>query len=109
MIEPTACPFYEVMNLFHNEDHVKQLAQEALVRYAVPAFESHAVYGYASELAFDSFEGFAEHFGGKTFNPDYCEADVRRPEVQAAFERLGAPEYRFASPKAMMLLRGLKK
>jgi ubiquinone/menaquinone biosynthesis C-methylase UbiE len=108
VIEPTACPFYEVMNLFHNEDHVKRLAQEALIRHAVPAFESHAVYRYASELAFDSFEGFAEHFSGSTFNPGYCESDVRRPEVQAAFERLGAPGYRFESPKAMMLLRGVK-
>lgn len=107
VIEPTACPFYEVMNLFHNEDHVKQLAQDALVAYAVPAFESHAVYEYASKLDFGSFEKFAEHFGGKTFNPDYDEADVRQPEVQAAFERLGAPEYRFTSPKAMMLLRGV--
>ncbi|MCP3903200.1 MAG: class I SAM-dependent methyltransferase [Planctomycetes bacterium] len=108
VIEPADCPLNEIMRFFHDETRVRSDAQDALVQLAVPAFESHATFRYHSYVQFDSFDAFATHYGTRTFNPDYTEADVRRPEVEAAFERLGAPEYRFESPKQMMFLRGLR-
>ena len=57
---------------------------------------------------YESFEEFVARYGSKTFNPDYTVDDVRRPAVREAFERLGAPEYRFESPKMMMWLEGLR-
>lgn len=36
----------------------------------------------------------------------HTEADVRRPEVREAFERLAGPGGSFRSPKRMMLLQG---
>ena len=38
----------------------------------------------------------------------YTEADVRRAEVKEAFQQLGGPDYRFKSPKQVMVLKGLK-
>ena len=39
--------------------------------------------------------------------PSELKEDHRK--VEAAFERLGAPDYRFASPKLMVLLQGLRR
>jgi ubiquinone/menaquinone biosynthesis C-methylase UbiE len=108
VIEPADCPLNEVMKLFHDESVVRAAAQQALRAHAVPAFTEHATFRYVSEVAFESFDAFATQYGAKKFNTDYTEADIRRPEVEAAFERLGAPDYRFESPKLMMWLRGVK-
>jgi len=109
VIEPIGCALNEVRKLFHDEDREREEAQRALVRLAVPAFESHAVYRYYSYVQYDSFDAFAREVGGRTFHTAFTEADVRRPEVEAAFERAGAPDYRFESPKLMMFLRGPKR
>ncbi len=109
VIEPIDCPLNEVMMLFHNEQAERAAAQTALNELAVPAFEYHEVVTYHSISEFDSFDHFATHFGSRTFNPDYTEADVRAPAVREAFERLaGQPKYRFEAPKVVMFLEKLK-
>lgn len=108
VIEPVHGPLNEIMRLFHDEDRVRAEAQRAIAELAAPIFETHAYFRYHTHLAFTSFDDYARQHGAKSFNPDYAEADVRRPEVEAAFERLGAPDYRFESPKLMAFLRGVK-
>jgi ubiquinone/menaquinone biosynthesis C-methylase UbiE len=107
VIEPADCPLNTVRKLFHDEDRERAAAQDALRTLAVPAFRRHETFRYHTYVTFTSFDDFATQYGGKTFNPDYTEADIRRPEVEAAFERHGAPTYRFESPKTMMFLRGV--
>lgn len=106
VIEPMDCPLNTVMKHFHDEDQVREEAQRALVKFAQPAFGSHIVYEYHSDVEYASFDAFATRFGSRTFNAGYSESDIRRPDVEAAFERAGAPDYRFSSPKKMMFLRG---
>ena len=108
VVEPLDCPLNEVINLFHNEDQVRSAAQRALESLAIPAFLSAQVVTYHNFSHYDSFEQFAAHFASRSFNKLYSEADVRRPEVQAAFERLGAPGNRFTSPKQVTFLQGLR-
>lgn len=108
VIEPTACPLNDVMKLFYNEDHERQAAQQALRELAMPEFNSVDVFTYHSFSQYDSFEHFAEHFASRSFNNIYTPADVRRPEVQEAFERLAGPGNRFKSPKQVMCLQGLQ-
>lgn len=108
VIEPADCPLNEVMKHFHDEDAERAAAQQALLDLAVPMFETHTVQIYRSWVEFESFEAFAARYGRRSFNPDYDEADVRHPATQAAFERLGAPDYRFESPKHMMLLERVR-
>ncbi|MHC5114759.1 MAG: class I SAM-dependent methyltransferase [Planctomycetota bacterium] len=105
VIEPADCPLNRVMTLFHDEDRVRAEAQESLVRLGVPMFEHHDAFRYVSYIQYESFDDFASQHAGRTFNSGYTETDVRRPEVEAAFERAGAPEYRFESPKLMLMLR----
>jgi ubiquinone/menaquinone biosynthesis C-methylase UbiE len=108
VIEPVHGPLNEIMRLFHDEDQVRAEALRALAQLAVPTFESLACFRYHTYLSFASFDDYATQHGAKSFNPDYTEADVRRPEVEATFERLGAPDYRFESPKLLALLRGVR-
>lgn len=106
VIEPIGCPLNDVMRLFHDEDSERAAAWQALEQLAIPAFGSAETRTYHGISEYDSFEQFAEHFGSRPFNTLYSEADVRRPEVQSAFERLGGPQHRFKSPKNVMCLRG---
>ncbi|MBT8484217.1 MAG: class I SAM-dependent methyltransferase [Phycisphaerae bacterium] len=108
VIEPAGCPLNTVRKLFHDEDGERAAAQAALERFAVPAFRRCERFRYHSHVEFESFDDFVAMYAGKTFNEGYTEADIRRPEVRAAFERLGAPRYRFESPKTMMFLQGLR-
>jgi ubiquinone/menaquinone biosynthesis C-methylase UbiE len=108
VIEPTECPLNDVMKLFHNEDADRAAAWRALEQLAISAFHSAQVVTYHSYRQFDSYEDFARHFSSRSFNTIYTEADVRRPEVEEAFERLGKPDYRFKSPKQVMVLQGVK-
>ena len=109
VIEPADGPLNTVRKLFHDEDAERAAAQAALVQLAVPAFRQHRCFEYRSDVSFESFDDFVARYAGKTFNDGYSEADIRRPEVQAAFEQLGAPTYRFESPKTMMLLEGVRR
>lgn len=109
VIEPIDCPLNEVMKFFHDETDVRSAAQVALQTHAVPAFDSYVELTYHSWRQFDSWEDFASQFASRTFNTSYTESDIRRDEVRLAFERLGAPDYRFQAPKQIMSLSGLKK
>ena len=97
-----------VMKLFHNEDRERAAAWQALEELAKTAFHSAEAVTYHSFAQYESFEQFAQRFASRSFNSLYTEADVRRPEVEAAFERLGGPDYRFQSPKQVMILKGPK-
>lgn len=105
VIEPTGGPLNDVMRLFHDEDAERAAAWRALETLAVPHFASRVEYAYHSPIVFDAWEDFAAQYAGKTFNEDYGEADVRRPEVREAFERAGGAGFAFPSNKRMMLLR----
>ncbi len=108
VIEPTDCPLNDVMNLFHNEDKERAAAQKALRELAVPAFQSAEEVTYHSFSQYDSFDQFADEFSNKSFNKLYSDEDVRQPAVREAFERIGAPDYRFKSQKRTICLKGLK-
>jgi ubiquinone/menaquinone biosynthesis C-methylase UbiE len=109
VIEPIGCPLNDVMKLFYDEDQEREAAWRALERLAMPAFVSAEVVTYHGYSQYDSFDHFARQLGGRSFNALYTEADIRRPEVEAAFQRLGGPDHRFASPKQVMFLQGLKE
>lgn len=108
VIEPTDCPLNQVMMLFHNEEKERAAAQDALHQLAKPHFETCNEVIYHSIRPFESFEDFAWHFSSRSFNTLYSEADVRASQVEEAFERLGAPDYQFAAPKRVMVLKELK-
>lgn len=107
VIEPTDCPLNDVMKNFHNEDAERAEAQRALQEIASPRFERTEVVTYHSFRQFESFDEFATLIAGRSFNTLYTEQDVRQERVQEAFERLGAPDYRFSAPKQVMFCQGL--
>jgi ubiquinone/menaquinone biosynthesis C-methylase UbiE len=108
VIEPDDCPFMEVMKLFHDEDQERRAAQDAIRQLAVPRFEQVDFFRFHNYRTYDSFEQFVDRFTSKSFNSLYTESDVRHPDVQQAFERYGAPDYRFAAPKIACILQKLE-
>lgn len=108
VIEPTDSPHNQIIRHFHDEEVVRAAAQQGIDEIAVPMFREHDACSYFSYVEYDSFDEFARRYGGKTFNDDYTIDDVRTPQVREAFERFGAPDYRFESPKLMRLLRGVR-
>lgn len=108
VVEPTSCVLNDVMKRFHDEDKERDAAQDVLHQLAVPRFESAESVTYHSYISYDGWEHFATRFAGKSFNELYSESDIRRPEVKAAFEAVGAPDYTFFSPKLTMLLTGFR-
>ena len=108
VIEPMDGPLNQVMKLFHDEDHERQKAQQAIHELAVPRFESANIFLYHSFTQYASFEMFASHFTKRSFNESYTAEDVIRPQVRKAFEQLGHPGYRFKSPKQAMVLQRIK-
>ena len=107
VIEPDGGPLNIVMRHFHDEDAVRAAAQKSLHEIAVPMFQDYEEFTYHSVLEFESFEEYAQRYASKTFNLDYTAEDIRRDQTRKDFERLGAPDYRFPSPKRTMLLRNL--
>lgn len=108
VIEPTDCPLNQVMMLFHDEERERAAAQNALHQLAKPYFEICHEVTYHSIRSFESFEDFARHYSSRSFNTLYSENDVRAPQVEELFERLGAPDYQFSAPKRVMVLKNLK-
>lgn len=109
IIEPTDSRHNDVMKLFHDEEQVRAAAQAWIVDAAMPKFES-AIHGrYHSFTQYDSFEEFAQRYENKSFNTTYSDYDVRAPQVQALFESLGQPDYRFEQPKLFSHLAGLRR
>ena len=107
VIEPIDCPMNQVMKLFHDEDRVRALAQDALQTLAKPIFEEASFVQYHGFRQYDSFEHFAEFFTKKSFN-EYQTESVTAPTVKAAFEKHGAPDYKFASPKMVGYFKNVK-
>ena len=103
VIEPTDGPLNQVLKLFHDEDHERDAAQHALRTCAAPLFFDCQDFSYHSYIEYDSFEQFAAHFAKQSFNELYSEEDVYQNSVREKFESLGAPDYRFFSPKKMFL------
>ena len=108
VIEPMSCPLNDVMKLFHNEDQERLDAIRAIAEFGLPAFETAKRFEYHSFIEYDSFDHFADRFSSRSFNTLYSPEDVRKPAVEKAFEQ-HAPEYRFRSPKQMIILQGLKQ
>ncbi len=107
VIEPMPGAWNDVMKLFHNEDRERAAAQAALREFAAPAFSSYEEFTYHNISQYDSFEAYADQFASRSFNSTYSSEDVRSSEVRETFERLGAPDYRFKSPKRVMYLKNL--
>ena len=103
VIEPADGPLNQVLKLFHDEDQERKAAQQALVSHAAPKFPDSKLYSYHSFIEYDSFEQFAQHFANQSFNESYTAEDVYRNPVRERFEELGAPDYKFVSPKLMFL------
>ena len=107
VIEPVDCPSNQVMMLYHNEEQVRALAQEALQELAKPAFENTKFVRYHGVVKYESFEHYAEQFSNRSFSTYPPEA-VWADEVRAAFEKYGAPDYEFESPKVVGFFQGVK-
>ncbi len=108
VIEPTGCPLNDVMIRFHDEEAERQAAQNALVQYALPHFDSVRSVKYHGIRQFDDFEHFVREFSGRTFNPGYTEDDVRSKAVEELFEKHGAPDYRFEAPRLVHCFSGAR-
>ena len=108
VIEPTGCPLFDVMRLYHNEDAELAAAQRVLHDEVAVKFNSARVLTYHGYKNYESFEDYVKQATSKSFNSHYSTADVRRNEVRSAFEK-HAPAYRFQTPKQAMLLQGLNR
>lgn len=108
VIEPIDCPLNQVMKLFHDEEIERAAAQDFLMSISTH-FEDTQIAEYHGYTQYDSFEHFATNFSSKSFNSCYSEADVRNSKVEAAFHRHGQPDYRFTSPKRVVLQRGVQR
>lgn len=109
VLEPTDCPLNQIMRLFHDEDREREAAQDGIERLAVPCFATVERFTYHDFRQYESFEDFVTTFSSKSFNSLYTESDVRSPEVESAFLKMGAPDFRFASPKKVTFLQGPKR
>ena len=104
VLEPTDCPLNQVMKLFHDEDAERAAAWQA-VESLRTEFKSATTVSYYGYRQFESWDDFADTFSNRSFNELYTETDVRRPEVKSAFESHAGPDFRFQSPKRVMLLQ----
>ena len=107
-IEPVDCPLNQVMRLFHDEEVVRQAAQDWLETIADRFGSVHAV-EYYGHTQYQSFDDFANKFSAKTFNSIYSESDVRQAHVETAFYENAGEDLIFQSPKRVVLLRNFNK
>lgn len=107
VIEPVDCPANQVMLLFNDEERVRALAQEVLQSVAKPAFETFRYLRYFGYRKYESFEHYAEHYSSRSFNT-YKPENVWADEVREAFEKHGAPDYEFESPRVVAFFQGFK-
>lgn len=107
IIEPVAAgDLNEIMRLFHDEQIVRELAQQAIDQYASPAFAEQQIVDYRVPIKFDSWDHFADNYAVKSYNCGYTKEDVHSSEVQDLFQRLGAPtNFCFESPVRVTYLQ----
>lgn len=112
VIEPVADgSLNEVMRLFHDEEKVREAAQQALATFAIPYFDSCFQYRYRYQKHYSNWQDFADRYATRSYNSgSYTEADVRADDVREAFERLAEAQarqdnYEFDQPMHATLLK----
>jgi len=110
VIEPVAAgELNEVMSLFHDERIVREAAQTALDRLAIPLFENVSVVSYVIPTEYATWDEYADRYGGKSYNSNYTEAQVRDESVKRRFMELGAPlGFKFKVPMKVTYLQDRK-
>ncbi len=99
----------EVMRLFHDEQAVRQSAQDALDTYGKRYFQKCDVIKYHIAVQYGSWDEYAERYANKSYNTNYTEAQVRADAVRKCFIELGQPTgYAFESPMKVTWLRQLR-
>ncbi|MFK8079469.1 MAG: class I SAM-dependent methyltransferase [Granulosicoccus sp.] len=106
-MEPVATgALNEVMRLFHDEQQVRQSAQEALDHFGQKYFTQSDIISYRVPIQYQSWEEYASRYASKSYNTHYSEAQVRADAVRERFIELGAPiGYAFESPMKITYLR----
>jgi len=100
----------EVMRLFHDEQEVRRLAQQALDTHGAAYFEQCDVITYRIPIQYGSWGEYADRYANKSYNTNYTEAQVRAEAVRNRFIELGEPTgYSFESPMKISWLRTLRK
>ena len=86
VMEPIANGSYQhATELFHDETQVRLNAYNALVKFALPDYQSMREIYYDVDYTYNDFEDFANRYTGLSYNP-YAAADVRNDEVKQRFE-----------------------
>lgn len=86
VMEPVANGSYQyAIELFHNETQVRLDAYNALVKYALPGYQSMREVYYDVDQTFNDFEEFANHYTRLSYN-HYSAEDVRNDKVKQRFE-----------------------
>lgn len=99
----------DVMRLFHDEQVVRQLAQDALDTYGARYFERCDVINYRIAVQYNSWDEYADRYANKSYNTNYTEAQVRADTVRKRFIELGEPTaYAFESPMKVTWLQRLR-
>ena len=83
-------PNQYVMELYHDETFVRNVASAKLAQYAAPAFSSEHVFCFSEGRTYPDFEAFAAHaVAGTRFN-SYTVEQVFAPEVRGRFAEMFA-------------------
>lgn len=98
--------FSQLIQPFHDETRVRQLAVAAMDRTLDPCFQQRQLYRYTTLSTFDSFAAFQQKMQGNTFN-DYGGRSLDTPQIRAGFEAGWDGEtYRFENLMRLRLYRG---
>ncbi len=109
VIEPVSCPLYDdVVKRFHDEDHARAAAWNALAKLAIPRFERVEDVTFHKWVEYESFDHFVQRFASRSFNSIYSESDIRCEAVEAAFLRVGGSGHRFHANSRALILQGLR-
>lgn len=101
-------PFSQLIQPFHDETRVRQLALEALDRTANRLFHHQEEYWYTTISRFESFEAFEQQMRAHTFN-DYGDKTLDSPPIQARFAAgWDGESYRFENLMRLRLYRGIR-
>lgn len=109
VVEPVASgDLNEVMRLFHDEHEVRQAAQRALEKHAIPFFKKAKIINYRIPVKYESWDAYAHRYAGKSYNTNYTEAQVRDEKVRQRFLELGQPNgFQFETPMRVTYLQGI--
>lgn len=110
VIEPVADgKLNEVLRMFHDEEAVREAAQQALEEYAIPRFSDVDIINYRIPVQYGSWEEYASRYAAKSYNTRYTEEQVRDDAVKQRFIALGESSgYSFESPMKVTYLQNRK-